>query len=148
MKRYLILGTMVAAVLLLVLLWPRPASNTSTPGVSQPPPQALVPANSSNQLDEATAEPEQDTPANGSNALAAGENPDQLEKALRFYNAAHDTPIAFYGLVVDQDSNALQNVSVDLEVVEQYTKSSFEVKGKVTHLQRKTEADGRFEVTG
>jgi len=69
---------------------------------------------------------------------------DDYEKAVQSYNQNANVPVAFYGRVVDQDSNALQNVTVDLEVAEDY----IGVTRSATNLQRHTGADGRFEVVG
>jgi hypothetical protein len=49
---------------------------------------------------------------------------------------------------VDQDSNALSNVIVDLAVVKWYTQLSLTATSMTSRFQRPTGADGRFEVTG
>ncbi len=67
---------------------------------------------------------------------------------MRLSNEAGNPAVAFYGKVVDQDSNALQNVIVDLQVIEEYVDPYPQIKTKRTSLQRQTGTDGRFEVSG
>jgi hypothetical protein len=44
----------------------------------------------------------------------------KMAEVVRIYNETHNVPVAFYGQVLDQDSNAPQNVTIDLEILEQY----------------------------
>lgn len=67
---------------------------------------------------------------------------------VRSYNKTANTPVAFYGQVVDQDTNPLQNVQVDVAVSEEYMMPSLHTTGSTTNLQRQSGPDGRFEVTG
>ena len=63
---------------------------------------------------------------------------------------SHNVPVDFYGLVVDQDSNALPGVALKV-AVEQWTlpsPASLEGGTREVHLERVTGADGRFEING
>jgi hypothetical protein len=146
MKRYLVLGALLATLFLLVFLLPRHGRNSPIPETSEATPQAPVPANPAVQSNVGSPEPERGTVDTGSNAI--GKDPNRLEIALQLANRGHDTPVAFYGLVVDQDSNVLQNVTVDLSVMKLYTLPSLTSTSMTTRFQRQTGADGRFEVTG
>jgi hypothetical protein len=58
-----------------------------------------------------------------------------------------DLPVAFYGLVVDQDSNALPNVKVDVEITQWNLSELPRTALKLIKVEKQTDADGRFEVS-
>jgi hypothetical protein len=59
-----------------------------------------------------------------------------------------DVPVFFYGLVMDQDSNALPNVKVDVEITQWNFDTPSDSALKGTHVKKQTDTDGRFEVSG
>jgi hypothetical protein len=143
MRRYVILAaTALALLLLLFLALPRRDGNAITTETPQPA-QATASANPSSHASNPV--PEQQAPSLMPDA--AGTNQEgPLLQLIRKGNEAANLPVAFYGLVVDQDSNALQNVSVDLAVEAVIVDSLSE--SKRTQLHKQTGADGRFDVGG
>jgi hypothetical protein len=144
-KRYLILAV-IAAVIMLVL-WMSIGSKFNAPGGSVPSAQPLAAANTSAPVDTdnsadvpATAEP-------GSSTISTNRD-DQTESVPRDYIKYPDVPVTFYGLVVDQDTNGLQNVKVDVEVLQWDTNAPPDDDLKTAHIERQTGVDGRFEVSG
>jgi hypothetical protein len=73
-------------------------------------------------------------------------NPDVFQNHVN----AENRPIDFYGLVIDQDSNALANVDVKIAVrhVTVADLASFEVSSTEIRLEQLTGTDGRFEIHG
>jgi hypothetical protein len=67
---------------------------------------------------------------------------------VRSFNETANTPVAFYGQVLDQDTNPLQNVHVGVMVSEEYMLPTIQTTGSTTYVERRTGADGRFGVTG
>jgi hypothetical protein len=151
MKRYLILAAIVAGMVVFFLLWRNhqgtapnaPMRTSRAPEISDPSMVVSKPARGSSTRG---AEPDQ--------ALQRGAGDDEKlrllgPEATRTYNESQNPPVAFYGLVVDQNSNALQTVRVDLEVQELYRLPFLTgTTGTTTRLQSETGADGRFEVSG
>src|SRR5882724_11475758 len=154
MKRNLsVVGILAALLLLLLFMWARRRANTSTSEVSQAS-NLQAPADVSNR--DGAASPESSV-GTQKDETPAGIPEAEIERyrrekaaAERIYNQDHNVPVAFYGLVVDQDTNPLPNVIVDLAVIEEYVDPppATDLRRKMTRLQRITGADGRFEVTG
>jgi hypothetical protein len=144
MKKYVVLTTVAGVLLLLLLL--RHGTVPTTPGDSESPTQTngqSIPSHPKGT--DPTSEP--NPPGVLSNNAVNGDV-DQLERAVREHNQPSNNPVAFYGMVVDQDTNPLQNVTLDLEVSESYFNRKFEVSESSTNFQRETGPDGRFEVIG
>jgi hypothetical protein len=143
-KRYLVVAAILGAMLL--LLWPRHGGNTNSSDIPEPPLPAVVSASYSNDSDVTVPKPEQ-AMVGGPKAVTSNQD-DETERLLRFYNQGADTPIAFYGWVVDQDTNPLPSVAVDLAVTQLRQDRAGSLKENVIRFQRQTGSDGRFEVTG
>jgi hypothetical protein len=148
MKRKLIVTVIFAAtLLLLLLLWPQRRSITEATDMSHPPPAET---NSSDHSDSFTS-PERQQRREMESAAQINAERDYVAKrdeTVRRSNEAGNPPVWFYGLVVDQDTNPLPNVSVEAAVIEEYVDPFPETKTKTTRLQRQTGADGRFEING
>jgi hypothetical protein len=70
-------------------------------------------------------------------------------EVVQALNEGHNISVAFYGQVVDQNSNGVPNATVDLHVQEEHIQPFPEPPtGTNMFLQRQTGADGRFEVSG
>jgi hypothetical protein len=145
MKRYLILAGLVALSLLLLLVWQRNGRHVSMPVNSDEPKQALAVGDLSKQSDHAAADVEPRKTVAEPTAAPTNQD-DQYLQLVRKADESANIPVAFYGLVVDQDSNVLQNVSVDLAVMEEWSEPPPEGGTKIFPLQRQTGTDGRFEV--
>src|SRR5438093_10591547 len=116
MKRYMILAAIAAALLFLTVLWPRHGSETVAPETSPATPQRLSPEKPSDRA-EATRSPgpERSTdPESAARIEAEREYLARRAEEVRLSNEAGNPSVSFYGLVVDQDTNPLPNVSVDL----------------------------------
>src|SRR5690242_13475230 len=111
MKKWLIFALVVAAALL-VALWPRQPASTPDTISGETAPQTAAPT-----------KPVRDQPRGAERSRAAAaqagiQDTGTLEspEARAALEEAHNPPVEFYGVVIDQDSNALQGVTVDLEV--------------------------------
>lgn len=150
MKKYLIIGAVL--VTLAILFFHRHGDEENAPsGLSAP---ATTPAVADSK---GVPQPSAESSVLRADQVKAAEqkmDDDQKQRLLgpegiRAFNERENVPLAFYGLVVDQDSNALENVQVELGVTEQYVRPFLTgVTGQTTRLQRQTGADGRFEVSG
>jgi hypothetical protein len=145
MKQYAVMGSIAA--MLLLILWVRHGGKTSTPEVSVSPAETVPLTNSTDSKKSTNPFGELPTPGAPSGPVITGDV-NRLETAVRLHNQPHNNPVAFYGLVVDQDTNALADVTVQLEVSESYFDNSFQVSESATNFVKKTGPDGRFEVTG
>jgi hypothetical protein len=144
-KRYLIVAAVFAALLL--LLWTRRDGHTNTREMSDENPANVVATGNNNQTDVASPEPQRSTADAGSDTISTNRE-DQQGSAAPDYVKYPDVPVMFYGLVVDQDTNALQNVRVDIEVRQWDPSAPPDDDLKTAHVQKQTGADGRFEVSG
>jgi|SRR5208337_446432 len=142
MKRCLTLAPFVAGLLILVWWWRGyPPNPPGTPDL------ATVPNSNS---PTAASEPAPTNAAHAKLVVPPGEDPMwfQHPEVIRAMNEAQNVPVYFYGLVVDQDTNPVQNVTVYLDVIERYVDQTTATTEKATRLQKQTGADGRFEVSG
>jgi hypothetical protein len=147
MKKYLMLISIVAVPLL--LLWMRPAGrNSSSREMSEPMPRSAAPANSNSTGSSYPTSAAPELPLMARNSSVASPENEDSERVARLYKEIPDVPVAFYGLVVDHDSNALQNVNVDLELIQWDVGGWPEISAKMIQVKRQTGADGRFEVSG
>jgi len=138
MKRYLILGVTAAVLVLLLLQWhghrqsppAEPNSTAEALAVTNPPESAQGVTN--NPMEQAKSVPV-------TNQMGY-EDPE----TIRAFNESPDVPISFYGLVVDQDSNALQNVKVDLRITQWQPTTPLGENIKNIQVRSETAADGSF----
>jgi hypothetical protein len=144
MNRYAIMAGIVAALLLLLFL-PRRGSDGGIPPASEPAPDTLAPTGSTSSEPGVGNEPGPTAAETGSVSIFKSA---EAERIVRSFNETANTLVAFYGHVVDQDSNPLQNVEVDVMVAEEYMIPSLQTTGTTTVVERRTGPDGRFEVTG
>jgi len=149
MKRHLFVVAGIAALLLLlVLLWPRHDGSTSRPTISESTRTELVGTNSSSKVRASSSDSPSDDKLAASAAIEPNDRAKLIQELHDEYNRTQNVPVAFYCLVVDQNSNTVQNVSVELEVLEQYLGTSPEVTDKPTNMKKVTGSDGRFEIIG
>lgn len=149
-RQYLILGAIVAVGAAVFLLWPRRGGNTATPEISKSSTPEFAVANSNEHSNAVSVEPQHGDPDAEAAARTNAERDfvAARDERMRLSNEADNPPVAFFGEIVDQDSNALQSVAVDIEVTEEYVDPYPQVRTKTIPLQRQTGADGRFEVSG
>ena len=67
---------------------------------------------------------------------------ERIQRALESKNI----PIQFYGMVIDQNSNALSGVKVNVSI--RHWELSENAESTVIRIERKTDAKGRFEING
>jgi hypothetical protein len=75
----------------------------------------------------------------------------KLREVLKQFVDGKNVPVKFYGLVIDQDSNALSGVHIKVTVLQDTlpVPGSLEMIGtKNVPLERVTGTDGRFEISG
>jgi hypothetical protein len=83
----------------------------------------------------------------------SGTNPGAVEPReikLRQMLEAANVPVDFYGQVVDQDTNPVPGVKVNVAIQQLYSPSltNLAVGGTVLRLEKETGADGRFDIHG
>lgn len=108
---------------------PVTASNPSRNVSSQPPPVSLLPINPTMETDE-----------------------EKTTRVVREANAPYETPIMFYGQVIDQDSNYLSGVKISASILYEHmsaptTNDEFQITNNLIHPEKETGPDGRFEIT-
>jgi hypothetical protein len=146
MKRYMILAGAAAVLLLLLSLLPRRGSNSATPPAPESASQTDVGTNLLPNEPGMANEPGRVSAQTDVVSLLKGS---QQEMIVRSFNETANPPVAFYGQVMDQDTNPLPNVQVGVMVSEEYMKLNLETQiGSATNLHSQTGPDGRFEVTG
>jgi hypothetical protein len=77
---------------------------------------------------------------------------DKTERLVREANAPYETPIMFYGRVIDQDSNSLPGVKINASILYEHMfmptpSGDSPITNNLIHPQRETDLDGRFEIT-
>jgi len=150
MKRHRAWLLLFTAIVLIValLFWRRPIQRTV---VSTPAIQATAqPSNASPSVANIVAQNNSATFAT-TNAKPPIQNdrsrlPEIYEKA----NATHNIPVEFYGQVIDQNSNPVAGVKIDVTVRQQYVKSPTEYSGYDVEIpmEASSEEDGRFVIQG
>jgi len=149
--RFLIYTLLLASVVLVVVFWLRPAKHAAlqTP-IKQ---EAIQPANSasaeSNNVNQVVSnqQPISMPPANSSTTS------DAVQQFVQTANSNYHKPIAFYGQVIDQDSNPISNVKVKVLITQEQmstplASANYPISNNIVHLEKETTADGRFEISG
>lgn len=145
MKRFVFFGIAVA-VLLFFLLQGR-NHQVGAPGQPNTASEAAAVSDLTNQQDVTTrggeigAEQAKSVPVTNSMGY---EDPE----TIRAFNESPDVPISFYGVVEDQDSNALQNVKVELRIIQWQPTTPLGEDTKMIQIESETGPDGRFNVSG
>ena len=152
--RFLIYTLLFAAVILIVAIWLRPVKQTTaqtptTQEAIQSASNTSVIANSIGQ--NALSQPSLvSTPT-----VNPKEESDQekTERLVREANAPYETPIEFYGRVIDQDSNSLTSVKIDASAYYEHlfaptTSDNYSITNNLAHIQAQSDLDGRFEISG
>ena len=142
MKRYLVLIAILASVVIVLLCWrdrnevapKRSDTDTQASAVAEQERDAAQAARNEPLVTNAVAPYQKLLLERPEVASAVKENP--------------DVPVTFYGRVVDQDTNGLLNVKVDVEITQWNVETPADSALKIAHLARQTDADGRFEVSG
>jgi hypothetical protein len=151
--RFLIYTSFLLLAFLLVIFWLRPVkqkdeSGSATESVRQAtnaPVTSAAIANVTNQP------PQTALPSINSNAISSGDA--QRLSAVQEYNERRFAPIQFYGRVIDQDSNALPDVKINVSISGSQmfaptASGEFPLSNSLVRLEKNTAPDGRFEITG
>lgn len=74
----------------------------------------------------------------------------KLEEFVQTYNKYHNIPIEFYGKIIDQNSNPVVGVKINVTVRQQYAVSAIERTSisKEIPMEATSERDGRFVIRG
>src|ERR1041385_3982580 len=148
MKRYTILAVAVVGLSFLFLHRHErnQASPPSRPGFATEAPTATDPPETQSAVINRSGEPAaQDS---GSVQVATNQESYQRFVEMRAFNESPDVDVAFHGLVIDQDSNALQNVNVDISVTQWDSHAPPGAEVVTTKIESQTGPDGRFYVQG
>jgi hypothetical protein len=149
----LIYFLLLTSVVMVLAFWLRPAKQTV---LQTPTPQeAAQPASNAPVIvNDGTKNVSSQPPVS-----TLPENPkveseqEKTERLVREANAPYETPIRFYGRVIDQDSNSLAGVKINSSVYHEHlfmptASGDSQVSNDLIHPQRETDSDGRFEITG
>jgi hypothetical protein len=146
-KRYLILGGILAGLVILLLCWRGSRQRTLT--------DANTGSEASARTEATSRKPLRENGTRRAESIPLANAEEDYQRLLRerpesaqAFKEDPDLPVAFYGLVVDQDSNVLQNVKVDVEIMQWNLSDLPRTALKATRVEKQSDADGRFEVSG
>jgi hypothetical protein len=152
--RFLIFTLLLVAAVLAVIYWLRPVKQaaTQTPIAQQtiqPTSNPPVIANTASQNISSQPSPVSVSPENTKVESEEG----KTERLVREANAPYETPIMFYARVIDQASNSLPGVKISASIYYEHlfaptASGGYSITNNLTHLERETGIDGRFEITG
>jgi hypothetical protein len=145
----------LAVIILIVLLCWRPTQQTAIP---EPAIATAQPTNTPAAMIGTTGNPSptgstlvSTPPIERAVSTATNQNTDE-SRALRLQQiiSAKNGPIEFYGQVIDQDSNPVPAVKINVSISQTYMPSStnLAIGAKVVHLEKETGANGRFDIQG
>ena len=152
--RFLIYTLLLASAILVVTFLLRPAKQTALQTAAAPETiqsASNAPVSASNVI--------QNTLSQQTTTSILPENPkeesyqEKTERLVRDANAPYETPIMFYGRVIDQDSNSLPSVKINASIYFEHlfmptASDDYTITNNLIHPQRETDLDGRFEITG
>jgi len=152
--RFLIYTLLFVSAIFAVIVWLRPVRQTAAQTPATPEPiqstsDASVTPNNANR--NALSQPP--------SVSALLVNPkteteeEKTERLVREANAPYETPIEFFGRVIDQDSNFLPSVKISASVYYEHlfaptTADTYSTTNNLTHIQAQSDLDGRFEISG
>jgi hypothetical protein len=152
--RFLIFTLLLTAVVLAAIYWLRPVKQAAvqtptTQEAIQPASNAPATANNANQNISSQPPSAPTLPEN----LKVESDQEKTERVVREANAPYETPIMFYGQVIDQDSNSLSGVKIKASVLYEHmfmptASGDFSISNNIVRLERETRTDGRFEISG
>jgi len=144
MKRSVIIAAILAGLVVFLLCWraSREGMPTGLNTVNEAP--VLSKSNGSKVTTENNVEP---VPAPTKAELDYQRFLRERPESAQAFKMQPDLPVAFYGLVVDQDSNGLQGVKVDVEVMQWYVDALPDFPVRTARVEKQTDADGRFSVS-
>ncbi len=153
--RFLLVISIVTLAILAIVFWLRPVKPTAT---SEPPQIAVQTGNPLAVVTNVASEPPSgvSTPASSpptvQEPITATNQPtiDPRELKLQRLIDAANVPIDFYGQVVDQDTNPVPGVKINVAIQQLYSPSltNLAVGGTVLRLEQDTGTDGRFDIHG
>ena len=150
--RFLLCSLLLAFALLAVLFLFRPAEPTTAPYSPQEVVEKSKPSTApiSAPQSKVGPTPASSRPLTGARIDSSG---GKSEKLVQDFNEAHYHSIDFYGLVVDQDSNPVPNVKINVTILQQQISpptatGDFPLTNSLIHREKETGADGRFQITG
>jgi hypothetical protein len=151
--RFLISIAILVLAILAIVFWlrpVRPSANSEPTSMAQPtnnvPATPVTPASAASQSVPGTS-PAIITPATPKPSTA---NRIGTAEVVATFVEGKNVPVEFYGLVIDQDSNALAGVDVKVSVQQLTTPNPAAMELGTTEVpfERTTGPDGRFEISG
>jgi len=154
MRPRFVIFLLVAIVMILAIgFWRRPVRRPANPEtIATVQPATNVPATPASAASVASQSPpgaSLPVPSPANPKPSAANNIGIAEETMKFVEVKN-VPVQFYGLVIDQDSNALAGVDVKL-TVQQLTapnSAAMELGANQVPFDRTTGPDGRFEISG
>jgi hypothetical protein len=152
--RFLIFISILTLAILVIIFWFRPVQQRTTP---EPTQGAIQPVNNTptvtnNASQNVSSQLPSTVSASGSSLSELGRD-EKTTNIIREFYSNHSLPIAFYGQIIDQDSNPVPDVKVNISIPRSYLfppndSGTFPMSNSVVRLEKDTGPDGRFEING
>ena len=152
-NRLWIFAFSLAIIVLAIVLWRHPRKEvTNSPEAAQvPTPTNVTPTvtAAATVSQSVTNQPLSNIPSQ-TNSSTVKTDREKLPELFQKYNEGHNTPIEFYGQVIDQNSNPVPDVKIDVAISQTSMASPTNLAfiPKTSHLEKLTGADGRLEIRG
>ena len=151
MKKYLWICVLILVLVIsTILLWRQPTKRPVTTEAGQAivqPTNGFMAASNPHQNISPTIP---GAPAPTNPEPIAKSDRDRLPEISQRYNESHNIPIEFYGKFIDQDSNPVPNMKINVAIQQTYmplpTGPAFSTK--IVRLEKETGIDGNFEING
>ncbi len=152
--RFLLITLLFVAVILVVALWLRPVKQITAQTSTEQ--KAIQSASSATVIANNTSQNASSQPAAVSTQTVnpkVESNEEKTERVVREANAPYETPIMFYGRVIDQDSNSLSGAKIKASVLYEHmfmpnTSGDYPITNNITRFDKETGMDGNFQITG
>jgi hypothetical protein len=152
--RFFYFTLLLASAILVVAFWLRPVKQSSkqTPLPQETiQPATNIPAVVGNATQNVSRQPSLVSALSVDPKVETDE--EKTERLVREANAPYETSIMFYGRMIDQDSNSLPGVKINVSIYYEHlfmptASGDYPITNNLIHPQRETDMDGRFEITG
>jgi hypothetical protein len=152
--RFLIFISILTLAILVIIFWLRPVQRTTTSEPTQGTiqPVSNAPTVTSSVRQNVSSQPPPTVPPSASSPPELSMN-EKTAKIIREFYSNHSLPIEFYGQIIDQDSNPVPNVKINISIPRSYLfppndSGAFPMSNSVVRLEKETGSDGRFEING
>jgi hypothetical protein len=149
--RFVISVLIIVLAIFFIIFWCRPVKRATAPEPSQGNIQSDFPKVAANIPNPNAPNAPQPTTLLTSQRTEITRD-EKMARIVQDFNDSHNHSIEFYGQVIDQDSNALPNVKINIFIPQQQIafptdSGDFPTSNNLVHLEKETEMDGRFDIT-